>query len=225
MHKLLFCAAVVFAIAASASAQARRPFVRALGQGSVSVQPDQARIDIGVVSQASTAQDASQQNATRLTAVLGQLRQVLGLAADIRTVSYSLTPNYTYPPGGSPVLNGYTATNIVEVTTNDLTIVGKVIDTATAAGANNIQSLQFGLKDDQPARKQALQSASQQARAHADAMAAGLGAHTGAVLAVEEMGASNITPVLAATPTATTPVQPGAVTVTASVTLDVELIQ
>jgi uncharacterized protein len=101
-----------------------------------------------------------------------------------------------------------------------------VIDTATQAGANSIQSLQFGLKDDQPARKQALQAASQQAKAHADAIAAGVGAHTGAVLAVEEGGSSNITPVLgAATPSATTPVQPGAVVVTATVTLDVELIQ
>lgn len=179
------------------------------------------------MTQASSAQDASAQNATKLTSVLSQLRQVLGEMADIKTIGYTLTPNYTYPSGGAPpILNGYTASNIVEVTTTDLTIVGKVIDTAAQAGANSIQSLQFGLKDDQPARKQALQAASQQAKAHADAMASGVGAHTGAVLAVEEGGSTNITPLAgAAAPSTPTPIQPGAVVVTASVTLDVELIQ
>ncbi|MGI8744902.1 MAG: SIMPL domain-containing protein [Bryobacteraceae bacterium] len=225
MKKLLCSVAALCFLAPGAQAQVRRPFIRALGQGSVSVQPDLAKIHIGVVTQASTAQDASTQNATKLSAVLSQLRQVLGSTAEIKTVNYTLTVNYTHPNGGgAPVLNGYTATNIVEVSTTDLTIVGKAIDTATQAGANNIQSLQFTLKDDQPARMQALKAASQQAKAHAEAIASGVGARTGAVLALKEDNSRDVTPLFAALSTAT-PVQPGALVVTATVTLDMELIQ
>lgn len=205
----------------------RRPFIRALGEGVVSVKPDLVKIDIGVVTQGPTAQDASAQNSTKVASVLDQLRQVLGIAGDIKTISYTLTPNYNYPKdGGPPVLIGYTATNVVEVSSTDLANIGKVIDAATQAGANNIQSLQFTLRDEQPARAQALKAAAQQAKAHADAIAAGVGGRTGAVLAAEEGGSINITPLKgAAAPSTVTPVQPGAVEVRATVTLEVELIQ
>ncbi len=208
------------------SAALRRPFIRSLGEGSVSVQPDLAKVNIGVVTIAATAQDASTQNAAKVAAVLGQLRQVLGVAGDIRTISYSVNANYTYPNGAPPVLVNYTASNTVEVTTTDLANIGKVIDAGAQAGANTIQGLQFSLKDEQPARSQALKLATQQARAHADAIAAGVNGRTGAVLAAEEGGSVSITPVRSLAPAATpTPVLPGTVEVRGNVTLEVELIQ
>ncbi len=231
MLKTILCFAVVLAAfiskAPAQSTSMRRPFIRSLGEGSVSVQPDLAKIDIGVVTVAATAQDASMQNATKVAAVLSQLTQLLGMGADIKTVSYSLNANYNYPNGSPPVLINYTASNIVEVTTTDLANIGKVIDAGTQAGANSIQGLQFSLKDEQPARAQALKLATQQAKAHADAIAAGVNGRTGLVLAAEEGGSVNITPLraAAATPSTPTPVQPGAVQVRANVTLEVELIQ
>ena len=226
---ILYSAVVLAAVISTAPAQSmstRRPFIRSLGEGSVSVQPDLAKIDIGVVTVAATAQDASMQNATKVAAVLSQLTLVLGMGADIKTVSYSLNANYNYPNGSPPVLINYTATNIVEVTTTDLANIGKVIDAGTQAGANSIQGLQFSLKDEQPARAQALKLATQQAKMHADSIAAGVNGRTGAVLAAEEGGSVNITPLrAAATPSTPTPVQPGAVQVRANVTLEVELIQ
>src|SRR5450759_1024646 len=119
MNKILISSFLMgwVAIGAQAQSGARRPFVQAVGQASVSIKPDLAKIDIGVVTQGATAQDASTQNATRLSAVLTALQAVLGLMGDIRTVNYTLTPNYNYPPnGGTPTLLGYTATNTVEVT-------------------------------------------------------------------------------------------------------------
>jgi uncharacterized protein YggE len=47
-----------------AQAQSSRHLVGASGQASVSVKPDQAKLDVGVVTQAATAQDAAAQNAT-----------------------------------------------------------------------------------------------------------------------------------------------------------------
>ena len=230
LKTILGSAVLVAAFIGGAPAQTatmRRPFIRSLGQGTISVQPDLAKVNIGVVTTAATAQDASAQNATKVAAVLSQLTQLLGMGADIKTISYSLNANYNYPTGSPPVLINYSVTNIVQVTTGDLANIGKVIDVGTQAGANTIQGLQFSLKDEQPARAQALKLAAQQARAHADAIAAGVNGRTGAVLAAEEGGSVSITPIRALTPSAatTTPVLPGTLEVQASVTLEVELIQ
>ena len=208
-----------------AQAQAPPPFVRAFGSAILPVKPDKAVIQFSVVTTAATAQDAASQNANQVTAVLAALSTVPVPSDKIQTLSYSLNPNYTYPPNGQPILNGYTASNTIQVTVTDLSIIGKVIDTGIQAGANRVQGLQFGLLDDQPSRQQALKMATTQAKAHADAMASGLGLHTGAAISIQEGTSASPQPVLlaAATPSATTPVETGMVNVQASVTLEVAL--
>jgi hypothetical protein len=209
-----------------AQAQAPPPFVRASGNATVPVKPDKAQIQFAVVTTAATATDAASQNANQVTAVLAALGNVLGPNPNIQTLSYSLNPNYNYPQNGQPILTGYTASNTVQVILTDLSLIGKVIDTGIQAGANRVQGLQFGLQDDQPSRAQALKLATAQAKANADAMASGLGHHTGRAIAIQEGATSTPTPVLlgAATPSATTPVETGVVNVQASVTLDVTLV-
>jgi uncharacterized protein YggE len=209
-----------------AQAQAPPPFVRASGNATVPVKPDKAQIQFAVVTTAATATDAASQNANQVTAVLAALGNVLGPNPNIQTLSYSLNPNYNYPQNGQPILTGYTASNTVQVILTDLSLIGKVIDTGIQAGANRVQGLQFGLQDDQPSRAQALKLATAQAKANADAMASGLGHHTGRAIAIQEGATSTPTPVLlgAATPSATTPVETGVVNVQASVTLDVALV-
>lgn len=197
--------------------------VRASGEGSAFAQPDCAKIDIGVVTQAPTAQAASSQNANQLQSVLAKLHEVLGQKADIRTISYSLNPVYQYPRnGGKPTIDGYSAANIVEVTSGDLPNIGKLIDAATAGGANEIRSLQFTLKDDKPVRAEALRQAVLEARANAQAMAAALGLKLGKMLLLEQSPAQPIRPVMAAMAArvaAPTPVETEPIEVRASVTL------
>src|SRR5215471_7810470 len=108
-----------------------RPFVRALGDASVFVPPDQVKVDVSISTQGKTAQEAAAQNASQTAALLATLRQLLGPAADIKTINYFVGPNYQYPPGGgTPTLIGYTATNTLEVTLGDVSLAGPVIDTA-----------------------------------------------------------------------------------------------
>jgi uncharacterized protein YggE len=207
----------------------RRPHIRAIGEGIASGAPDQAQVDVTVVTQASSAQDAAAQNANQTSTVLTQLRQLLGSTADIKTLNYSLTPNYNYPrEGGNPTLTGFIASNTLEVTVRDLTLPGKIIDTAIQAGANRVDSLRFSLKDDLPLRTQALGAAAQQSRNRAAAIAMGLGVHLGNVISVEENASPQIVPLTmsaAVAGGAPTPVQPGNVEIRATVTLDIELVQ
>ncbi|MCL5743411.1 MAG: SIMPL domain-containing protein [Acidobacteria bacterium] len=226
--RLISVFACVFLIQTAGLAQTSAGrVVRATGQAMASVKPDQVKINVGVVTQAETAQAAASQNATQVAAVLNQLRPMLGAGSDLQTVGYSITPNYRYPQGQPAVLTGYTATNMVQVTTSDLSIIGKVIDTASQAGANSVQSLRFGIKDEDPVRSLVLGMAAKQARAHAEAIAGGLGARIGGVITAQEgIAVSPLTvdnrTVAAASPT--TPIETGLVTVSATVTVDVELI-
>jgi uncharacterized protein YggE len=120
----LSTALILFAATGAAQTPAGErmpPLVRTTGEAVVTAQPDRAQIDVGVVTQAETSQSAVAGNAQKLEATLSRLRSLLGANADIKTVSYAVSPNYRYPKeGGEPTIAGYTATNIVRVTLDDL---------------------------------------------------------------------------------------------------------
>jgi len=219
---------IPFGLAAALCAQnpMRVPSITAVGDASVSVTPDMARVDLGVATQAATAQDATQQNATQAGAVITALQTLLGASASIKTISYSVSPVYNNPPPGQNAsIIGYMVTNIVEATLTDLTQVGKVIDTAIQSGANRVQGISFGLQDRTAPVAQALKLAASRARSQADAIASGLNLRTGSVLeASQGVNLTNNPTVL--TPSAggvTTPIETGMVVVQASVTIQVAI--
>ncbi|HVX65665.1 MAG TPA: SIMPL domain-containing protein, partial [Bryobacteraceae bacterium] len=210
------------------------PSKRAAGEATVTARPDRAVIDIAVFTEAPAAQAAAAQNATRLDAVLRAVKTAAGPAADIRTVSYSLDPNYRYPkPGGQPELAGYTARNSIQVTTADLDSAGKIIDAATRSGANSIDRLQFTLKDDAAPRAEALRLAAAKARTASEAIAAALGVRIVRVLLAQEEGGGpepvqpmfKMARMAESAVQAPTPVAPGTIEVRAGVTLTVEIAQ
>ncbi len=203
------------------------PSIRTSGEAVVTVNPDRAEIDVGVVTQADTSQAAVSQNAQKLEATLASLRRLLGANSDIKTISYSVSPNYRYPKeGGEPTIAGYTTTNIVRVALDDLTKVGQVIDTATQAGANRIQSLRFLLKDEQAVQSRALREAAVKARTKAEALASALSLRIVRVLSVLESG-SPAYPVrdvsFARAEAASTPIEPGTIEVRATISYMVEV--
>lgn len=216
--------------AAQTDSEKLPPSIRTTGEAIVTAAPDRARLDIGVVSQASESQAAVTQNAQKLQATLTRLRALLGANADIKTISYTLNPDYRYAQGGGePTITGYTATNIVRITLDDLTLVGKAIDTATQAGANRVQSLQFTVKDEKPLEAQALRQAAVNARQKADALAGALGVRMGRILGVTESSPVVIPyreVAFAKADTATsTPIEPGTIEVRAVVSLAMEIVQ
>ena len=226
-------AAVVILPASFASAQpapdkAAHPYIRTMGEAIVSAKPDCARLDLGVVTQAARAQNAAAQNAAQTESMVVALRRSLGSEAEIHTNGYSLTPDFSYPKGGGqPVLTGYTASNTVAITTAGLAYLGKLIDAATQAGANNVRGLEFLLKDEAPVQARALREAAQKARASADAIAAALGLKVVRVLSAEQGAPQVVRPMramaMAAAAAPTTPIESGNIQVQATVTLTVEV--
>lgn len=230
MKSILLSALALMLSSMGAPAQTsttRAPFVSAVGTATVTFQPDQATIDLGVVTQGQTASAASTQNAAQTAAVISALTSLLGAGGSLKTISYSLTANYSYPQNGPPILTGFTATNTVEITMSNLAGIGQAIDTGIQAGANQVVGLTFGLKDDSQARSQALMQATAQASANAASMASGVGMHSGAVQLISE--GTTVTPVGSAAPgtasSAVTPIVTGTLSIQATVTLNVALTQ
>jgi uncharacterized protein YggE len=201
------------------------PSVRAAGNAMIYVKPDLLKIDIGVVTQGASAEAAAGRNARQTEATLIELRSAMGSKAHISTINYAISPDYRTENGKSTI-SGYTANNTVEVSTDDLADAGKIIDTASAGGANQIQNLQFGLQDQNSAEAQALHQASLEARSNAAAMADALGMELGPVISIQQGTPEVIRPWRAfGVPMArvATPVEPPAVEIQASVTLVVAL--
>ncbi|HLI84696.1 MAG TPA: SIMPL domain-containing protein [Bryobacteraceae bacterium] len=201
--------------------------IQATGTASVSAAPDQAQLTIGVVTEGATAEAAASANASTTTAVLDAVRRVLGNSGSTPTRNYSISPRYSSDPRNpidSHRIVGYTASNNIQVTTSDLSLVSKLIDAASGAGANDIGGVSFQLKNPQPVQQQALSLATKEALAHAAAIAAGLGAKLGAVIsAQEEAGFARPLPVFAAAQRVATPIQSGEIEVTATVIVTVAL--
>ena len=231
MRRLVF---LIAAMASAAGAQdanrVPRGTVRASAEAVVTVAPDEARINVGVVTQAAAAAEAAAANARDADAVMKQIRSVLGAKADIKTINYSIAPNYDYS-GRKQKITGYTANNTVQARIDNLTDVGKVIDAATQNGANTINGIQFSLRDESAVRAEALRRAASRAKAEAEAIASALGVHVTGVYSAEAGEPAVPRPMYAmmaearAAPGVATPVQPGNIEVHGVVTVTLEVSQ
>lgn len=197
-------------------------------QGQAEVSPDVAYVNLGVRTTAATAKDAMDENSTTMAAIIAQLTSMGVAKQDIRTGYINLTPQ-TQPvqpnDNSTPKITGYWADNSINVTVNDLAQVGAILDAGLSAGANTINGISFGLKDDSAAQDAALQDAVKTARAKADLVATGLGLKVTSVQSVQVQSYSMPGPIYADAAMAagkggfgaSVPVEPGQITVNASV--------
>ncbi len=74
--------------------------ITVVGQGTVSVVPDIARITIGVETTASTVADGSTENEAKMKALLAALKAVGIPEKDIQTTNYSIMVNRGQEPAG-----------------------------------------------------------------------------------------------------------------------------
>jgi hypothetical protein len=216
----------VIAMTAAAQQVAVPPSVRVHGEGSISRTPDRVQVDAGVITSAATSQAAAELNARQSKALLDGLRQALP-AANIHSVNISVIPRFQYPKSGPPAIEGYTANNTVRIELDDLSLLPKLIDAATRAGASTVNRLSFGLRDENGARAEALAKAADQAHAAAAALADRLHVKLGRVLQVEEEEPVVVSPgrQVELTASQSGPIQPGSIDVHANVSVTYEIVQ
>ncbi|HEX5435683.1 MAG TPA: SIMPL domain-containing protein [Gemmatimonadaceae bacterium] len=204
------------------------PQVATTAEGEASVTPDRATIMIGVQTRASTAAEASAENARKQRAVIDTLR-ALGVAANqIRTVNFSVYPEQRYHPNegdSTPRIVGYNVVNTVQVHVQHLDRIGPLIDAALASGANGINSLELTASNTDDARRTALAAALSRARGDAEALARAAGGRLGGLIDVNTGGMAVPRPVMrmqmsgmAEAARAPTPISPGEETMHVTVT-------
>lgn len=233
MKTLVIVPFVLLASVASAQTTTApsEPVVVVSGEGLVKATPDQAWVTFAVESRSKNPKDAQAQNAKAMTSVQERLTAA-GIPKDaIRTLSYDLHLESDWV-GGRQVPRGYLARNTIEVRLDDITRVGEAIDMAITSGANHVHGVRFDLKQRDALEREALKRATADARARAEALAAGVGASIGRVLRIDaargdypmpppvpmmrEMAAQDARSV-------TTPVVAGEIEIRANVTLTASL--
>ncbi len=161
----------IFVHAQDSQAPVAPPQIVVTGRGEVKVSPDRATIQISVQTRGSTAAGAAAENANKQQAVLAALR-ALGLGNDqLSTINYNVYPEQRYEQGKEPMIVAYNVTNTILAEVRKLTQVGPVIDAALSHGANMITSLQFYASNTETARRTAIATAIEKARADAEVAA------------------------------------------------------
>jgi len=181
---LLLAVAALASMSALAQAQPSAPppnTITVTGEGRVAGTPDRAVVRLGVTTRAATAAEALRAHEADMARVLTRVR-TLGIAdRDIQIEALSLGENYG--PNGP---DGFAATRIVSVTTDDLRLVPELVAGVVGEGANRLDGLVYTMRDERPAVLQALDLAVADARAKAERLAAASGVRLGRVVGVQE---------------------------------------
>ncbi|MCM3651857.1 SIMPL domain-containing protein [Metabacillus litoralis] len=112
------------------------------GTGRKSVIPDQAVINIGIMTENEHIENAQKENSALSNQVIESLEKIGILKNDIQTLSYTIQPIYDFVEGQS-IFRAYQIKHIFEVTVHDLNKVATVYEASVAAGANMSGGVRF----------------------------------------------------------------------------------
>ena len=145
------------------------------GEGVVEAPPDCAKISVGIVSRNNDAEKVQAENARVAANIINSIVAIGIDKKNISTSNYNFRPTYRNDADNRRIFDGYEVTNSVTILVNDLSKVSKVIDTALANGANQIDSLNFGIRDREKFQNDALRVAVRDAMKKAEIVAAEIG--------------------------------------------------
>ena len=228
----LVLVALVLAMNSGSNSRPDRNTIDVTGSASVTAAPDQAELFVEIQVQEDTAERARSEAASRAQLVINAIKGQGVKSDDIESLSINIYPlsDYDRETGQSKVY-AYRASHLLKITTNDLDKAGKLLDTAISSGANTVQNIQFTLSEEKQkeVNAAALEKATGEASAKAEAIAKSLRVRLGSIAKVSE---SNFNYIPYAYPMAAkameesyadTPIQPQSVEVSASIGIQYEI--
>ena len=172
--------------AGSGSGNDRTPEITVSASASVSLVPDKATVTFGVSTQARTAEEAQNQNTEAVNAVIETLTGRGIEERSIRTVNYSIYPQYDYSANGDQRIIGYNVNTSMSVQDQDIDELGELLAACVAAGINNVDSVQLLCSGYDEAYQEALSQAVEASRGKAEALAQAAGRSLGGVITITE---------------------------------------
>lgn len=188
---VLICTLLVGSMTSSyaASADKNLATISVTGNAKIAITPNVAYLNLGVTTTGADVESTRTENESIMR------RTTEGLIAQgidrkmITTSQFSLQPQYNTDSRDTVQrISGYRLQNTVTVAIEDLSSVGRVIDAAFRAGANQFSGLRFGLKNDSNLREELLRKAVQDGRHKALIIADALGMTLGYPVSVSEAG-------------------------------------
>ena len=150
------------------------------GTAEVTGQNDSAKIFIAVLTENRKLEQASAENAVKTKAVMTAVKGLPIKHLKLQTSNYRVTPQKDYK-SRPPKIRGYEVENAVMVTMEGFEpgmlskYVSRIVEISLENGANNIQQIQFYLKNKSALEKQALQQATHDAIERAKILAEAAG--------------------------------------------------
>jgi hypothetical protein len=196
------------------------------GEGKTSAAPDRATVVLGVQTRDASAASAAAENARLMNETITALLAAGIAESEIQTSGYSLGTEPQDEPVSAEVTQKapeFVASNTVTVILNNTTEVGRVLDTAVAAGSNSIQEVSFDLQNPGPQKDLALTLAIEDAQRKAEIAAKAAGVKLGRVLEISEGYGYVEQASRSAAFDVASPILPGKMEITSSVTMTYEI--
>jgi uncharacterized protein YggE len=189
----LWSALAVFAPLAAAHAADSPPTISVSGSGEVRGVPNQAQLSAGVATTAATADAALVENARKMTAVFDALKTMGVPENAIQTSNFAVSPQYSTDNQNASRpqrIIGYQVSNQVDVLLDDTKKLGPALDALVGAGANQVNSVGFSIRDPNALLTSAREAAVADAMTRARTYAKAAGVMLGPILSIQDGGSN-----------------------------------
>lgn len=169
------------------------------GSGHVFAVPDMGEFTVSIQETAKDVKTAQTAATKKANAVIAYLKDAGVEEKDIKTIDYSVQPQYEwqqavcaqssgYCPGGKQVQTGFMVSETVQVKVRDTDKAGELLAGVGDKGATQVSGLSFTVEDETALQAQAREEAIADAKAKADELAKQLGVSIVRVVGFSEDG-------------------------------------
>ena len=177
------------------------------GDGQATLPPDVAKISFTVENTSATVVEAQSATTKQANAALDFVKGQGIAEKDIKTLSYNISPQYSYPNpcppgsmcpayGGTPKVTGYQVAETIQVTMRDLAKTGALLGGLGKLSVQNVSGPAFALDDANAGYDAARADAITNAKTQASLLAKQLGVHLGKIVNFSESSGRNAYPMM-----------------------------
>ena len=166
------------------------------GEGEVIGTPDVVTIQLGLVTEKISIDEAQAENTKTMNEIIEKLKNEHNVEKkDMQSSNYNISPRYDWN-GGKRELKGYTVSQNLNLKIRKMDRINEVLKLAGRHNLNQVNNLQFLIDDPEELRQEARIKAIQNAKEKAENLAEIMDVKLGKVLSFSESGGSPIYPIM-----------------------------
>jgi uncharacterized protein YggE len=160
-----------------------------LGEGIVRMAADRAVMTMSSETRGQTAAETQNLGNARMKAIQAAVDGLKLIGGQVTTTGLMLSPNWVFA-NNQRTQQGYVGRHTITVKFDEPGRAGEVVAAAIGGGATDMSGIRFDRRDRRTLEQEALKLAVQDARARADALAAGAGRVVDRIVRIAEEGAA-----------------------------------